>query len=185
MSTRSNILLKSANATDDWDDSLWFYRHYDGYPEGAMPLIAKFVKLVNDRKIRANPSQSGGWLIWLGMQEYDVAAPQDGNDLNISDWKVGAIEPTSAQHGDIDYRYTITLHEGWRENEFTRAEVVCEEVIRWEDDPEADYGYRTLDPPKYKVVDVSEYLQPKEPQVVQEAIDQLQARAEDGEEGAS
>ena len=64
MSTRSNIVLK------DGHDEMWFYRHSDGYPEGAMPLIAKFVEWVNKGKIRSHPGQSAGCLVALGMREY-------------------------------------------------------------------------------------------------------------------
>ena len=40
MSTRANIKVK------DSYDTLWFYRHSDGYPEGAIPTIDKFMQLV-------------------------------------------------------------------------------------------------------------------------------------------
>lgn len=99
MSTRANILIK------DKYDELWFYRHHDGYPDGVLPVIYKYIKLVMDGKLRDNVGQSAGWLIIFGNQEYQI------DNENITDWKVGAIEPTTQQHGDIDYLYTINLDE--------------------------------------------------------------------------
>lgn len=74
-----------------------------------MPTLNKFLDLVKSGKIRNNLSQSAGWLILIGAEEY-------GTDINNLDkkglaWKVGAYEPTTAQHGDIDYLYTIDLQE--------------------------------------------------------------------------
>ncbi len=122
MSTRANIILK------DGDEQLFFYRHSDGYPEGALPLLEKFLEMVKNRNLRDNLSQSAGWLIMLGAIEYNSILPyklQPENypgqkrysDLstvrppanNGSDWKVGSIEPTTGIHGDIEWLYTIDL----------------------------------------------------------------------------
>ena len=111
MSTRANIKL-----IDDSDDVLWFYRHSDGYPEGALPTLTKLMNFVKEGKIRADVGQAGGWLIMFGAKEYekdfdgtihDISIPGDDK---ISGWKVGSIEPTIAQHGDIDYLYVVDLH---------------------------------------------------------------------------
>lgn len=97
MSTRANIVVTDNHTT------LWFYRHSDGYPEGAMPLLEKFLDAVKSGAIRDNTSQAAGWLIVLGAQEYNEYR------TDIGDWKVGNIEPTSGQHGDIEYLYVINL----------------------------------------------------------------------------
>ncbi len=39
MSTGANVVL-----TDDFGDSLGFYRHSDGYPDGVMPTHEKLSK---------------------------------------------------------------------------------------------------------------------------------------------
>lgn len=105
MSTRANIVLK-----DEWKDSeLWFYRHSDGYPSVALPPIMKFMKWVVEGKLRANNSQAGGWLIILGANEYGLNTTPTGE--GFSGWKVGSIEPTTHQHGDIEYLYTLNLTE--------------------------------------------------------------------------
>lgn len=123
MSTRANIILK------DGKDELFFYRHSDGYPEGALPLLEKFLEMVKNKNLRDNLSQSAGWLIMLGAIEYNSILPYklmpeayEGQkrygDLstirppadNGCDWKVGSIEPTTGIHGDIEWLYTIDLN---------------------------------------------------------------------------
>ena len=101
MSTRCNIKVVEGK------DVLWFYRHSDGYPEGAMPVLKEFLKHLKSGAIRDNLSQASGWLVYLGAKEYGLHDPNivDG----FSGWKVGAIEPTTGQHGDIEYLYTIDL----------------------------------------------------------------------------
>lgn len=101
MSTRANIKLV------DGEDVLWFYRHSDGYPEGAMPTLEAFLNYIKRGVIRDNLSQSAGWLIYLGMVEYGIHTPEEGSEM--TSWKIGAIEPTTEQHGDIEYLYTIDL----------------------------------------------------------------------------
>lgn len=122
MSTRANIIIEEDN------EKLYFYRHSDGYPEGAMPLIVKFLEGMRSGKIRDNIGQAAGWLILLGAIEYnqmpefeleehenlinhrygDVASVKFSED-NFSGWKVGAIEPTTGLHGDIEYKYVIDV----------------------------------------------------------------------------
>ncbi|MDP2692715.1 MAG: hypothetical protein Q8O88_03705 [bacterium] len=122
MSTRANIIIK------DGDDKLFFYRHSDGYPEGVMPTLKKFLALVKKGKIRDNVGQAAGWLILLGAMEYQTIKgdlfPEHGKpsyeqdedkvdkaikDFSPSDWKVGAYEPTTCIHDDIEWLYTIDL----------------------------------------------------------------------------
>ena len=149
MSTRANIIVK------DQYSELWFYRHSDGYPEGAMPLIARFVKAVNEGRLRSNVGQSAGWLVMMGAKEYDTIRM----DLNAEEWdqsmgwKVGSIEPTNGEHGDIEYRYTIELKDSGSFGIEGKATVICEEVNRsnWSSD------YQTCDT-SYEPVDVEEYL---------------------------
>lgn len=66
MSTRANIVIK------DRHDKLFFYRHSDGYPEGTLPTLNKFIDWVKSGKIRDNVSQAAGWLIILGALEYNT-----------------------------------------------------------------------------------------------------------------
>lgn len=95
----------------DGNDELWFYRHSDGYPDGALPILEKFIEYVKTGKIRDNLSQAAGWLIMLGAQEYkqSIENMEAGTENSYSNWKVGAIEPTIGQHGDIEWLYTIDL----------------------------------------------------------------------------
>ena len=121
MSTRANIIIKDGN------QELWFYRHSDGYPEGTMPTLKKFLNYVKSGKIRDNVGQASGWLILIGAEEYkEYNIPRKGKSYDFltdeetkewegkisskpNDWKVGAYEPTAGQHGDIEYLYTIDL----------------------------------------------------------------------------
>ena len=104
MSTRCNIKVVEGK------DTLWFYRHSDGYPDGALPLLNKFMKYLEEGKIRDNLSQACGWLILLGAQEYGQSIEKlETSDSDSFNWKVGAIEPTTEQHVDIEYLYTIDL----------------------------------------------------------------------------
>lgn len=100
MSTRANIIVK------DGSDELIFYRHSDGYPEGAMPTLEKFLDMIKSGQLRDNVGQAAGWLIILGREEYGEARLTDS--LGYS-WKVGAIEPTTGIHGDIEFLYVIDL----------------------------------------------------------------------------
>jgi hypothetical protein len=108
MSTRAQIIVK------DERQELWFYRHSDGYPEGTMPLLNKFIDYVKAGIIRDNVEQSAGWLVLFGAEEYK---DQKENPLlptseeSFGGWKCGSIEPCAcrAQHGDIEYLYTVDL----------------------------------------------------------------------------
>ncbi len=134
MSTRANIVI-----TDGFEGKLYFYRHSDGYPDGVMPTLNKFLALVKKGKIRDNAQQASGWLIILGAIEYQTIPKklfsaagtsylEKRNDKKINnliedfvpeDWKVGAYEPTEGLHGDIEYLYTVDLK---------NKEIVIEEV---------------------------------------------------------
>lgn len=118
MSTRANIILKEGN------DKLFFYRHSDGYPEGTMPTLNKFMDWLKSGKIRENLQQASGWLIILGAMEYNSIPKYIVNkDPEISwleytnldsieepkDWKAGAYEITTGIHGDIEWIYEIDL----------------------------------------------------------------------------
>jgi hypothetical protein len=102
MSTRAQIIIR-----DGFGDELWFYRHSDGYPEGTLPTLEKFLDLVKSGKIRDNAEQSAGWIIIIGhdeYKEYHCEYPE------ITDWKVGAYEPCSPiEHRDIEFLYTVDL----------------------------------------------------------------------------
>jgi len=119
MSTRANVTVKDRN------DMLWFYRHSDGYPDGALPTLSEFMRKVASGEIRDNVVQAAGWLIVIGHKEYlprplrnevgrfrkmtsDEKARAERTQ-GFSDWKVGAYEPTTTRHGDIEYLYALNL----------------------------------------------------------------------------
>jgi len=95
MSTRCNIRV-----IDGSENELWFYRHSDGYPSSVLPSLEPLMERLELGHVRDNIGQFAGWIILLGHIEY-------GSKDNS--WKVGAYEPTTTQHGDIEYLYTIDL----------------------------------------------------------------------------
>lgn len=99
MSTRANVIIK------DSFSKLFFYRHSDGYPEVTGRSLKSFVKKYTQVKFRLDVMQSAGWLIIKGYQEYSNG--KDGSKYDT--WKVGAYEPTTEIHGDIEYLYVIDL----------------------------------------------------------------------------
>lgn len=120
MSTRSQVVIR-----DKYKQEVVFYRHSDGYPEGAMPPLQIFMNWVREGKIRDNAEQAAGWLIIFGAIEYgtipsyiDGAEKYGGGHYgDISsivypgDWKCGAYEPATGRHGDIEFLYILDLGE--------------------------------------------------------------------------
>lgn len=101
MSTRCNVVIK-----DSFGDELIFYRHSDGYPEGVKDSLNEFLNMVKSGEIRDNVVQASGHLILIGHREYKKDGLLDSNYMR---WKVGAYEPTTQIHEDIEYLYTIDL----------------------------------------------------------------------------
>jgi len=121
MSTRCQVLITD-KYTNPEDSGIMFYRHSDGYPSGVEQSLKEFLNLIKDGYIRDNCEQAAGWLIMVGNAEY--SRPDDEYrgcssvqelrsktpDSNISNWKVGAYEPSvHAFHGDIEYFYVVSL----------------------------------------------------------------------------
>ncbi len=126
MSTRANIVVS------DEHGELWFYRHSDGYPEGAKPMLDDFVEAVNDGRVRNNTGQAAGWLIVAGHAEYSTPHAPKSDSFGM-EWKCGSIEPTRGQAGDIEYLYRIELDKkpvkirtfeltDWKTQTFTEVE---------------------------------------------------------------
>ena len=116
MSTRCNVVIKGQYGT------ILLYRHSDGYPKGVSPTLNKFCEWVKHDRIRKSDEQAAGWLILLGIQEY--ALGEQSADIKLKDfqpgpegsgsgwgmgWKIGAYEPCSNIHGDIDYIHVVDL----------------------------------------------------------------------------
>ncbi len=130
MSTRANIIIKDRNS------KLYFYRHSDGYPECTMESLKGFCKMYNTQ-LRSNVSQSAGWLILYGAVEYGFKGDlTDSSGNEFTGWKVGAYEPTTGIHSDIEYLYIIDLEEGtltcyatdWDESEESIVEKGAREI---------------------------------------------------------
>jgi hypothetical protein len=116
MSTRAQVKIVDGNG-----DELWFYRHSDGYPKGAMPTLEKFLAWVKEGRIRNNVEQAAGWLILIGAEEYNefykdgamvkkTTLTEPSGD-GLSGWQCGSYQPCPCRdlHGDVEYLYTIDL----------------------------------------------------------------------------
>lgn len=123
MSTRAQIIFQ------DGSETLMLYRHSDGCPDCCGKDLVEFVQDYKTGAMRDNISQSAGWLVVRGHVEYKGAEmplttfagkvisealpnrigqrpdPNNGYD----GWKVGAYEPTTCMHGDVEYIYIIDL----------------------------------------------------------------------------
>ena len=135
MSTRANIIIK------DQSDSLTFYRHSDGYPEGVAKTLGEFLRLIKNDRIRDNVEQASGWLILLGYEEY--SQEPRGNNLEkmrantkgtgLYGWKVGAYEPSVGIHCDIEYLYEIDLGKktinAWEHNGEKKGKCVTVDLL--------------------------------------------------------
>jgi hypothetical protein len=96
MGTRCNIKVTDGRGT------LWYYRHSDGYPECVLPSLEPLMDALRAGEVRDNVGQFSGWLVVIGNREYN-------RTRDIRGWKCGAYEPTTGQHGDIEYLYRIDL----------------------------------------------------------------------------
>ena len=103
MGTRCNVKVT------DGRDTLWYYRHGDGYPSCVLPSLEPLMDALRAGHVRANVGQFSGWLVVIGNKEYNRtrSLPRGTNSSNAC--KCGAYEPTTNQHGDIDYLYHIDL----------------------------------------------------------------------------
>lgn len=126
MSTRCNVVLRSKGYPSPFlndpekPGELWFYRHSDGYPDGVMPTLGEFMSMLSTRAIRRDLMQCAGWLVLLGHEEYAKAgyggtlenhrtkAPCKAREYGNA-WKCGAYEPTTGEHGDIEYLYEVDV----------------------------------------------------------------------------
>ena len=106
MATRCNIRV-----IEDEHREMWFYRHCDGYPSSVLPSLEPLMEGLRNGQLRANLSQFAGWIIVTGHHEYfdDEEEVAYRKEIGYQQWKCGAYEPTTGQHGDIDYLYTLDL----------------------------------------------------------------------------
>ena len=89
-----------------------FYRHSDGYPEGVKDSLDKFCGWVNSGMIRRVAMQAAGWLIAIGIKEYQKYTDVDIQDLTPTDWKIGAYEPCSDIYQWAEYVHVVHVGVG-------------------------------------------------------------------------
>ena len=108
MSTRCQIIIR-----DECGEDIWLYRHSDGYPDGVKPTLDKFCELVLSGKIRNESEYSSGYLMLLGVIEYEHMthyADMTVENFMPTGYKIGAYTncPPRLQ-GDIEYLSIIAL----------------------------------------------------------------------------
>ena len=109
MGTRANIKVIDTRC----EDVLWFYKHEDGDPNSMLPLLKKFMLKIVNGKLRDNVCQAAGWLVLFGRNEMLASIRRlrkKGFDVSGSEWKIGYIQPTTDQHSDIEFLYTLDLN---------------------------------------------------------------------------
>lgn len=79
MGTRANVKIVDENET------VWIYRHYDGYPSAVLPDLKGFVEELKENNI-VNAEEASSYL--LANDNY---------------------ENTDQQHGDIEFLYTVNV----------------------------------------------------------------------------
>lgn len=86
MSTRANIILKTAGSSD-----VWLYHHWDGYPSCLGHNLMVFLK--------ANGNNANMWYNINTSLANDLIKNKGIND--------DGYELTHGQHGDIEYLYEV------------------------------------------------------------------------------
>lgn len=134
MGTRMNVEIRAHPEAKD-QETLWIYRHWDGYPliEGNFnPETKQFEKLdtpelssvgfdlsrlftaMKAQDWPMSPKRIGDWIIYMGAEDIAIQRHQElqgEKPLSLIDsyrWnKPSHYEWTTAQHGDIDWLYTV------------------------------------------------------------------------------
>jgi hypothetical protein len=97
MSTRANIIITEKHG--EIVEHLIFYRHSDGYRDGVLPTLRKFLDWMNSSKIRNNLQQASGWLILLGAMEYSSIPEYQKPDDDYSSVDIDTIQPPKGLEG--------------------------------------------------------------------------------------
>lgn len=105
MSTSASIKI-----TDECED-LYFYRHCDGYPEGVLPTLNKFLDWVKEGRIRDIAGQAAPWLIIIGAREFHGSIHEEPLEPDLYSWKVGSYELAGPEimQDACDYHYVVNI----------------------------------------------------------------------------
>lgn len=90
MATRSNVKINDANT----GAQIWIYRHWDGYPAGGGADLAKVIRRIT----RLDFSSLANELLRLQRPATKYSGPEY------------IYEVTDGEHGDIEWRYDVSLH---------------------------------------------------------------------------
>ena len=96
MSTRANIMVEGSNVV--------IYKHYDGYPEGVLPVLIPFLK--DFHKDRGMDEE---YMVCQIVRAFAVEEGLAGEDDHVKevDVKLGWGLDVGLRHADIEYLYVV------------------------------------------------------------------------------
>lgn len=135
MGTRSAIFIKSQGNNKTVSKWHRFYKHWDGYPTGNLPLIDTIATLHN--KIKSNSIKS---LVELSCQLNQCKAEFEGTKLDLKSIM------SHSDHGDLEWVYILDLDS--KEVKVFKTHGTAEEVYQGETTNPLDYVKQLL--PDYR-----------------------------------
>ena len=120
MGTIANVLLLGNE--DSQSGGVWFCKSCDGMPANVLEELTPLLIWTQQGRIRADASQSAGWLVLIGRQLYQNLGGSLQFDFPFSpnivpyeppardSWKVGYYEPCPGLCEYANFLYIIKLH---------------------------------------------------------------------------
>lgn len=102
MSTRCNIGVYESEKQLLNSPDVILYKHSDGYPEGTLPLLKKFMKNPSNDRNRNDYEYQSAWLLHSLMNGFI----EDGINYGYEIMHIG-YGICKEIHGDIEYYYAI------------------------------------------------------------------------------
>jgi len=98
MSTRCNIAFYSESNKKQKDFDVILYKHYDGYPDGILPVLLPFCTSFQQNRGLSDSQYAGAWCMYEFCKYYrSYTSETDFLGHGITD----------SIHGDIEYLYKI------------------------------------------------------------------------------
>ena len=102
MSTRCNIGVYEEEDQKLEKPNIILYKHSDGYPEGTLPLLKKFMENPKNNRNRYDSEYESAWLIHTLINQQIEDSIEYG--YNLPHVGYGICEDI---HGDIEYYYAV------------------------------------------------------------------------------
>jgi hypothetical protein len=95
--------------TDECEDDLYFYRHYDATTDIIIGSLSPLLEKIKSKELRRSTQKFSGWIIVAGHKEYYPDGKRE-DGYSDQEWKVGAYEPVKDYNLCVNYRYELNLH---------------------------------------------------------------------------